>query len=61
MADKITIYKDEKGEFRWRKQSENNRITATSGEGLTNHNDIVEAANHEAEGTDAVIVDETAE
>ena len=31
----FTIYKDNRGEYRWRLQANNNKITADSGEGYT--------------------------
>ena len=31
----FTIYKDASGEYRWRLQANNNKITADSGEGYT--------------------------
>lgn len=31
--DTVHFYKDDAGEFRWRRQSENGKIVATSGEG----------------------------
>lgn len=32
---KFEIYKDKKGEFRWRLRADNHQIIATSGEGYT--------------------------
>lgn len=33
MSDTVTVFKDEKGEWRWQRQAENGEIVATSGEG----------------------------
>lgn len=40
---KFEIYKDEKGEWRWRLKARNNRIVAVSGEGYKNRIDAVQA------------------
>jgi uncharacterized protein len=39
------VYKDTKGEFRWRFYAPNNRIMADSGEGYTTRASCVEAIN----------------
>lgn len=36
MADKVHLYKDNAGEWRWRRKSENGQVVADSGEGYTN-------------------------
>lgn len=33
MADVVEVYKDESGEWRWHRKSENGEIVSTSGEG----------------------------
>ena len=35
MPDKITLYRDASGEFRWTRQAGNNEITGQSSEGYT--------------------------
>lgn len=42
--DKVQLYRDEAGEWRWRRQSENGQIVATSGEGYANHSDALNIA-----------------
>ena len=42
--DTVEIFKDESGEWRWHRQSENGRIVATSGEGYKNHSDALSIA-----------------
>jgi uncharacterized protein YegP (UPF0339 family) len=42
--DKVTLYRDASGEWRWRRQSENGLIVATSGEGYHNHDDALNMA-----------------
>lgn len=39
MAAKFILYKDKKGEFRWRLRHENGNIIANSGEGYVNKQD----------------------
>jgi uncharacterized protein YegP (UPF0339 family) len=34
-TDTVTVYQDEAGEWRWRRQADNGEIVATSGEGYT--------------------------
>ncbi len=48
MADLITVYEDEAGEFRWRRKAPNGEIVAQS-EGYTRRDDALEAARREAE------------
>jgi uncharacterized protein YegP (UPF0339 family) len=36
MAAKFELYKDAKGEYRWRLKSANGQVIATGGEGYTN-------------------------
>lgn len=62
MTDRIHVYEDEGGEFRWRRVAENGKLVADSGEGYESESGAVEAANRQAEGTDAtVVVDSQAE
>jgi len=35
-VEKVAIYKDESGDWRWKALSANNRIVASAGEGLRN-------------------------
>ena len=35
--DKVEIYKDDKGEFRWRRKSPNGEPVSSSGEGYVSH------------------------
>ncbi len=35
--DKVEIYQDEKGEYRWRRKSPNGEPVSTSGEGYVSH------------------------
>lgn len=35
MADKVHLYKDSAGEWRWHRKSENGQVVADSGEGYT--------------------------
>lgn len=35
-TDTVTVYQDEAGEWRWRRQSANGEIVSTSGEGYEN-------------------------
>jgi uncharacterized protein YegP (UPF0339 family) len=41
MADKCEIYKDSKGEWRWRKTAANGKIVGSSAEGYKNQADCV--------------------
>lgn len=43
-VDKVHIYKDASGEWRWKYVRSNGRIMADSGEGYKNRVDCVEAA-----------------
>lgn len=52
--DTIEVYKDDGGQWRWRKLAEGNEANvASSGESFDSQRNAVEAANREAEGTDA--------
>lgn len=42
---KFEIYKDKKGEYRWRLKARNGRITGTSGEGYKRRSTAFSAAN----------------
>jgi uncharacterized protein YegP (UPF0339 family) len=41
MTDKVEVYKDERGEWRWHRQSENGEIVSTSGEGYIHRSDAI--------------------
>lgn len=43
MATEFEIYKDDKDEFRWRLQDDNNRIIADSAEGYTRKDSVMDA------------------
>lgn len=43
-TDRVHIYKDEAGEWRWRRRAGNNQIVATSGEGYIAYGDCINAA-----------------
>ena len=43
MATEFEIYKDEKDEFRWRLQDDNNKIIADSSEGYTRKDSVMDA------------------
>lgn len=57
MTDTVEIYKDDAGEYRWRRVSENGRIVATSGEGYVDHYGAADAAARE--NADADVSDKT--
>lgn len=42
---RFLVYKDVKGEFRWRLYAANNRILADSGEGYNRKQDCIDAIN----------------
>lgn len=46
-VERVEIYEDEAGEFRWRRKAANNEITATSGEGYVHHAEALIAAERE--------------
>jgi len=57
---KFELYKDAKGEFRWRIRAGNNRIIGASGEGYTNKTDCLDAIDRIKEAaTDATVQDES--
>jgi len=43
-VDKVEIYRDNSGDWRWRAKAGNNRIVADSGEGYTTKGGAMEAA-----------------
>lgn len=45
MADKLEIYKDAAGKWRWRKVASNGRIVASSSQGYVNKSDCISNAN----------------
>jgi hypothetical protein len=56
MPDKIHVYEDESGEFRWRRVAPNGEVVSDSGEGYESETGATEAANREADGADAHVV-----
>lgn len=56
-VDHFTVYKDQAGEWRWRYQTANNRITADSGEGYENIEDAFDAIASFKEGAAAAPVE----
>lgn len=42
MTDVVEVYKDERGEWRWHRKSENGLIVATSGEGYIRRSHAIE-------------------
>lgn len=44
MVDKVNVYKDAAGEFRWQRTAVNGNIVATSGEGYKNAEDCIDMA-----------------
>lgn len=55
--DKVTVYQDAAGEFRWRRQSENGQVVSGSGEGYESHSWARQQA--EALNPECVYDDET--
>lgn len=55
--DKVHIFKDLKGEYRWHRKSENGQVVSTSGEGYVSYSTCVQAAT--AYNDDATLVDDT--
>jgi uncharacterized protein YegP (UPF0339 family) len=55
--DKIRIYKDTSGEWRWTAYAGNNKVVADSAEGYGNHSDALAAASGIVAGGTAVVVD----
>jgi uncharacterized protein YegP (UPF0339 family) len=59
---KFNIFKDARGEFRWRFQADNNKIVASSGEGYKNKADCKHAIEIiKKDGPKAEVVDGTEE
>jgi uncharacterized protein YegP (UPF0339 family) len=54
VADRVVIYRDSAGGWRWRRQAGNNRIIADSGEAYTRRDDASDAARRANPG--AVVV-----
>lgn len=54
--DKIKVYKDKAGEFRWQRRAPNGRIVSESGEGYTRKDDCLEAVEREATSDEVDIV-----
>jgi uncharacterized protein YegP (UPF0339 family) len=55
---RIEVYRDNAGEWRWRKLAANNAILADSGEGYENQTDAVDAASKESQGEPVLLVEE---
>ena len=58
----ITIYKDSKGEFRWRMTAKNTKVVAESGEGYKRKRTMIDTLNRMLAAVDhhtVVIVDST--
>lgn len=60
MEHKVIFYRDEAGEFRWRRVAANGEKVADSGEGYTDKRHMVDMA-HTVNGDDIEYVDETDE
>jgi uncharacterized protein YegP (UPF0339 family) len=43
-SDRVEVYKDEAGEYRWKRIAPNNRIVADGGEGYTHLHDCMTSA-----------------
>lgn len=43
-ADRVHVFKDKAGEWRWRRRATNGRIIATSGDGYVNHSHALKMA-----------------
>jgi hypothetical protein len=54
--EKIIVFPDEAGDWRWHRVSANGRRTSTSGEDFFDKSGAIRSAEHEAEGTDAIVV-----
>jgi len=48
MSGRVELFRDQAGEWRWRRKAANNRIVASSGEGYGNYGDALERASEEA-------------
>lgn len=60
MAAKFEVYKDAKGEYRWRMKSANGQIIATGGEGYTSKSGVengIAAVQRDAPGAEVVEAD----
>lgn len=55
--DRIEVYKDAIGEYRWSAHAHNNQITATSGEGYINKNHAMKMAIEFSAGAPVVYVE----
>lgn len=53
--DRIVVYKDKAGEWRWNRRAPNGDTVADSGEGYSTKGAALSAADREAEGTDAEV------
>jgi uncharacterized protein YegP (UPF0339 family) len=55
--DTIHVYRDDAGEYRWRRVAPNGRTVSDSGEGYTRLGDAAGAAQREAHGDAHVVVE----
>jgi uncharacterized protein YegP (UPF0339 family) len=58
MAAKFILYKDNKGEFRWRLRHENGNIIADSGEGYVNKDDALNGIQSVRENSQTAILED---
>jgi uncharacterized protein YegP (UPF0339 family) len=58
MAAKFILYKDNKGEFRWRLRHENGNIIADSGEGYVNKEDALNGIQSVRENSQTAILED---
>lgn len=56
MKDRIHVYVDAAGEYRWKRVAPNGKTVADSGEGYIERDSAVEAAHREAGDTAEVVV-----
>jgi uncharacterized protein YegP (UPF0339 family) len=56
MGDKVTIFKDDAGDWRWRRQAENGRIIAISGEGYENRSHAIRMVEALTIGQDVTVL-----
>lgn len=50
-ADRVDVYEDKRGEWRWRRRARNNKTVSESGEGYSRENDALTAAARTNPGT----------
>ena len=59
MSAKFILYKDKKGEFRWRLRHENGNIIADSGEGYVNKDGALNGIQSVRENAPSAIIEDT--